>query len=51
MVFLDVFDLFTQYFGDYLELGGASSLHMVQLVAGKQVSGTRDVVVALSTHK
>ena len=49
--FLHVFDLFIQYFGDDLELGGASALHMIQLVAGKQVSGTRDVVVTLSTHK
>ena len=44
-------DLFIQYVGGYLELGGASALHMVQDVAGKQVSGTRDVVVAFSTYK
>ena len=49
--FLDVFDLFIQFVGDYLELGGASALYMIQLVAVQQVSATRDIVVALSTYK
>ena len=47
--FLDVFDLFIQFVGDYLELGGASALHMTPLVADRQVSATRDIVVAFST--
>ena len=49
--FLDMFDLFTQFVGDYLELRGASALYMIQLVAVQQVSATRDIVVALSTYK
>ena len=49
--FLDVSDLFIQFVGDYLELGGAPALHVIQLVAVQQISVTRDTVVALSTHK
>ena len=51
MVFLGVFDLFMQFVGDYLELGGAPALHVIQLVAVQQVSTTRDIVVALSAYK
>ena len=49
--FLDVFDLCIQLVGDYLEVGGAPALHMIQLVAVQQVSATRDIVVTLSTYK
>ena len=50
MVFLGVFDLFMQFVGDYLELGGAPALHVIQLVAVQQVSATCDIVVALSAY-
>ena len=41
--FLDVFDLFIQFVGDYLELGGAPALYMIQLVTDQQVSATHDI--------